>query len=276
MNSVDEPELTEYEGVVEVSYNSDGILALSEGDEYSLEGESFHVAETDQIITVEEGSSVYIQEEADFSAYDIIEFSKVLAETYGETDIFDSGNTPIFNPNKTPIWSPDDKQTGSGTKIFDPSDYDIGTPTEYVSMMKENADTIILELAEKGVTGEEASETLDQLFTSMNDTYDEFVHSPQNAGTGSDNNTKLFDDEKKGSEPSKLPEDQKKKLIEQEASEQLQNVEDSLEEIQSSGQSVDDYVDAEELVNGAQTETFDFESDVSPEQGQSEISDWEN
>lgn len=245
MDDVRGPEVEEHNGIVEVKYDSDGILAVEEGTEYSREAGEYDLSESDQFLAVEAGESVYIEQEGGFAAYDIEEFAKTLAQA--------SGNTEVFDPERTKIWSPGKSTGDSGdTPIFDPSKYDIGDPAEYVSMMKENADTIILELADKGVAGEEATETLDQLFDSMNNTYDRFVHSQSD----STEDTELYDDD-----GSTQQETSKRKLTEKEAKEHLEDVE---EELSGDEATVDDYVDAEELLDESEP----------PVQGQSEISDW--
>lgn len=244
MADVGGPEIEDHDGVVEVKYNSDGVLAVEEGTEYSREAGEYDLSESDQVLTVEAGKSVYLDLESDFAAYGIEEFAKALVQSEGETEVFD--------PNRTKIWDTEDSDSGSeSTPIFDPSKYEIGDPTEYVSMMKENADTIILELADRDVIGEEATETLDQLFSSMNDTYDRFVHSQ----TESSEDTELYDEE------STEQEQGKRKLTKEEAEEHLDEVEQELSDDEAT---VDDYVDAERLLD----------EDTPPVEGQSEISDW--
>lgn len=243
MEDVRGPEVEEHNGVVEVKYNSDGVLAVEEGTEYSRESGQYDLSESDQLLTVEAGESVYIEVGSDFAAYDIEEFAKTLAK----------GQTEVFDPERTKVWDPATSTADTDTtSIFDPSKYDIEDPTEYVSMMKENADTIILELADKGVTGKEATETLDQLFDSMNDTYDRFVASQ----TSPAEDTGIHDDE--GSAQHKT---EKRRLTDKEAKEHLEEVE---EELSGDETTLDDYVDAEELLD----------ENKPPAQGQSEISDW--
>ena len=184
--AVDEvPEITEYEGVVEINYNSDGVLAIPEGTDYSREDGEFETASSNQILAMEEGTSVYLDQQADFEAYGLIDFLQNISNTSEDTAIFDPEMTKVYDPNstektdKTPIFP--GKPSGSGsTSVFDPSDYDIEDPEEYTKMMKENADTIILELAERGVTGKETTQTLDHLFENMNETYDRFVYNSSN------------------------------------------------------------------------------------------------
>lgn len=258
------PEVEEYEGVVQIKYDSDGVLAVPEGTEYSRGEGEFEVADSNQILTVEDGSEIYIDSGSEFAAYDIEVFAKAIAENSGSTDIWD--------PNKTKIWHPgkrdENTQPGDSTKIFDPSEYDIGDPEEYTKMMKENADTILVELAERDVTGEEATQALDSIFQNMNETYDMFVHGSDRSA--SQEKTGIYE----GSKTSDALEASKRKVSMDELEESLQKVEKALEEDEGSN-GVDDYVDAEELLNDEQTEIHEFESESQElEGGQSEISDW--
>jgi hypothetical protein len=261
---VEGPEIENYSDVTEIRYSSDGVLAVPEGTEYSTGEDEFEVAHSDQILTVEEGDEIYVETDAQFAAYDIAEFAKMLSGAVGDTEVWDS--------DRTKVWSPGKGESGSGdtTKVFDPSDYDIGDPDEYTRMMKENADVIILELADRDVTGEEATETLDQLFESMNDTYDRFIHGTSGKGM---EDTELYEENKRDRTEQQEP--GKEKLDREDVEEGLEKIEASLEETEEEERSMDDYLDAEKLLHGEQTEIFDFESqDPTPEEGQSEISDW--
>ncbi|MFB6242246.1 MAG: hypothetical protein ABEJ36_05620 [Candidatus Nanosalina sp.] len=262
MSIVEGPKVEEHQGVVEIQYNSDGVLAVPEGTEYSRGEGEFEVADSNQLISLEEGSEVYLETDAEFAAYDLVEFAKALSGA--------SGDTEVWGPEKTKVWDPGTTANDSGdTKVFDPSDYDIGDLEEYTKMMKENADTIILELADRDVTGGEASETLEQLFDSMNDTFDRFVHGDSTSGSGNED-TRLYE----GKSARTADEAGKRKLSEEEAEEHLSKAEKELEESEDE-RTVEDYADAGELLEPEQTEIFDFESeDSKPEEGQSEISDW--
>ena len=280
--SVDEgPEVETHNGVVEITYDSDGVLALPEGTEYSRDDGEFETTSTDEILALEQGTSVYLEEDSDFEAYGLVDFIKQVSEAEGDTSIFDPEKTKVYDPDKpgksgdTPVYP-----GGSGdTSVFDPSDYEIGDPTEYTKMMKENADTIILELAERGVTGEEATETLGQLFTSMNDTYDRFVYDEeaeeqQEGGLQkkeTDSSGPSMEGEKRA-----VQQAEKRKLTEDEAEEHLSNVEEALEEESEGETELEDYVDAEKLLTDEeQSEIDDFRSvEDQLEEGQSEISDF--
>lgn len=280
MNEANSPRVEMHNGVAEITYNSDGVLALPKGTKYSRDNGEFETTSTDEILALEQGTSVYVEEDSDFGAYDLVDFIKQVSEIQGDTNIFDPEKTKVYdtdNPGKssdTPVYP-----GGSGdTSVFDPSDYEIGDPAEYTKMMKENADTIILELAEREVTGEEATETLDQLFTSMNDTYDRFVYEE---GVDEQQTDKLqknggSSDEDKGGEKGKSEQTGKKKLTQHEAEERLSKLEESLEEDPTGERELDDYVDAEKLLTDReQSEIDDFRSiENQLEEGQSEISDF--
>lgn len=283
--SVDEvPEVENQNGVIQISYDSDGVLALPEGTEYSREDGEFERTSSNEILALEEGTSVYLDEGAQFEAYGLLEFLKELSDVSDDTSIFDPEKTEVYDPGKTgnssstPVYP--GKPDGSGeTSVFDPSDYEIGDPTEYTKMMKENADIILLELADRDVTGEEAVETLDSLFENMNETYDRFVYNEESSQpqTGK---------EKPGDESGPTIEGEKKavkdaeeKLDQRDAEKHLSKVEKALEE-ESEGsddeRKLEDYVDAEELLrDDEQSEIDDFDSvEEELEEGQSEISDF--
>ena len=280
MNEANSPRVEMHNGVAEITYNSDGVLALPKGTKYSRDNGEFETTSTDEILALEQGTSVYVEEDSDFEAYGLMDFIKQVSEIQGDTNIFDPEKTKAYDPDKpgksgdTPVYP-----GGSGdTSVFDPSDYEIGDPTEYTKMMKENADTIILELAERGVTGEEATEMLDQLFTSMNDTYDRFVYEE---GVDEQQTDKLqknggSSDEDKGGEKGKSEQTGKKKLTQHEAEERLSKLEQSLEEDSTGEGELDDYVNAEKLLTDReQSEIDDFKSvENQLEEGQSEISDF--
>ncbi len=283
--SLANPEIEELEGVVKIKYDSDGVLALPEGTEYSRDQGEFETTPSNQILAMEGGTSVYLDEEADFEAYGLTDFLENISGVSDDTSIFDPNKTDIYEPgrsedtNKTPIFpgSPD----GSDTSIFDPSKYDIGDPEEYTKMMKENADTIILELADRGVTGEEATQTLETLFENMNNTYDRFVYDEQESvdtnnekseevGAGSNSSKPSLSGEKRAVEQA-----EKRKLTEEEVEEKLSGIEKDLEQ-SSNERKLSDYVDARELLSGeGQAELDDFRSVKRElEDGQAEISDF--
>ncbi len=271
------PEVETHNGVVEVTYDSDGVLALPEGTEYSRNDGEFETTSSDEILALEEGTSVYLEENSDFEAYGLIDFIKQVS---GDTEVFDPEKTKVYDPGKpgksgsTPVY-PGSSDGSGDTSVFDPSDYEIGDPTEYTKMMKENADTIILELAERGVTGEEATETLDQLFTSMNDTYDRFVYEEEAEEQQTGKLQKNESSDSSAEDERRAAQQGERKLSEDEAGEHLSKVEDALEESEDES-GLDDYVDAERLLTDEeQLEIDDFRS-VEDElgEGQSEIDDF--
>ena len=276
-------EVETHNGVVEIKYESDGVLAIPEGTEYSRNDGEFETALSNQVLALEEGTSVYLEQDTDFEAYNFTDFVKMVSEQTGDTSIFDPERTEVYDsgePGKsssTPVYpgSPD----GSGdTSVFDPSDYEIGDPTEYTKMMKENADTIILELAERGITGEEAIQTLDQLFENMNDTYDRFVYDEETSKKDKDS---IQSRKTESSEPSlegekrAVQQADKRKLNESDVEEHLSQIEESLD-TEAEEREIKDYVDAEKLLTGErQSEIDDFRSVQDElEEGQSEISDF--
>lgn len=261
MRVVEGQSFSEENGVVELNYETDGLLAVPGGTQYSIEEGEYEVASSDEIIAVKEGSEIFLDSDAEFAAYSIAEFAKKFAS-----------DTEIWDPDETEVWYPGNSTEPSDTtKIFDPSDYDIGDPEEYTRMMKENVDTIILELADREVTGKEASETLDQLFSSMNDTYDRFVHTDLTEESGAeDERTTVYDEKKSSSEVGS----RKRRVDSEEAENHLSKMEEALGK-KGDERSLDDYEDAEELLHGQQAEIFDFgDQDTELEEGQSEISDW--
>lgn len=263
--SIESPSVEEYEGIVEIQYDSDGVLAIPEGAEYSRKDGEFEKADSNQLLALEEGSEVYLESDTDFAAYDVVEFAKALSGA--------SGDTEVWNPNNTKVWDPE-SSSGDTTKVFDPSDYDIEDPEEYTKMMKENADTIILELADRDVAGKEVTQTLDSLFDNMNETYDRFVHGSENQDTGPKEETQLYSKKKK-EDTKDSQEAGKRKISPEKASNKLDKIEKELEESSEQSRSLDDYEDVQELLHGRQSEIQDFKSISSEiEEGQSEISDF--
>jgi hypothetical protein len=269
-----------HDNVVEIKYDSDGVLALPEGTQYSREGGEFEITSTDEILALEQGTSVYLEENSDFEAYGLVDFIEQALEVQEDTNIFDLEKTNMYNPGKseksgnTPVYP-----GGSGdTSVFDPSDYEIDDPTEYTKMMKENADTIILELFDRDITGKEVNETLDQLFTNMNDTYDRFVYEGGTEEQQIDEPQKDRGSPGKGEESKKSTAGQagKNKLTEDEARELLSKVEESLEEGPENEGEPDDYADAEDLLTDEEQSEIDYFRSVEeqPGEGQSEISDF--
>ncbi len=143
-------------------------------------------------------------------------------------------------------------------------------------MMKENADIIILELADREVPASEATEMVDQLFTNMNNTYDRFVHGGAEQHQTDKPQKNRSSEESKESKESTAKQAGKKKLTEDDARENLSRVEESLKEDSEDEGELDDYVDAEKLLTDEeQSEIDDFRSvEVQLEEGQSEISDF--
>lgn len=283
--SVANPEIEELEGVVKIKYDSDGVLALPEGTEYSRDQGEFETTSSNQVLAMERGTSIYLDGEADFEAYSLTDFLENISRVSDDTSIFDPNKTEIYqpekseDPNKTPIFpgSPD----GSDTSVFDPSKYDIGDPEEYTRMMKENADTIILELADRGVKGKEATETLETLFESMNNTYDRFVYDEQESVDTNNEKSEEVSASSNPSEPSlegekrAVQQAEKRKLTEDEVEGKLSGIEEDLEQ-GSNERKLSDYVDARELLSEeGQAELDEFRSVKRQlEDGQAEISDF--
>ncbi|MFB6116014.1 MAG: hypothetical protein ABEK10_00745 [Candidatus Nanosalina sp.] len=273
------PEVETHNGVVEITYDSDGVLALPEGTEYSRNDGEFETTSTDKILALEGGTSVYLEKDSDFEAYGLMDFVKELSSASGDTSIFDPEKTKVYDPGTGMPDSGTEGGPGGSTSVFDPSDYEIDDPTEYTKMMKENADTIILELADRDVTGEEAVQTLDQLFENMNETYDRFVYDEEAEEQRESGLQKKETDSSKPSiegEKRAVQQAEKKRLTKEEAEEHLSNVEEALKEDNEDERELDDYVDAEELLTaGEQSEIDDFRSvEDQLEEGQSEISDF--
>ena len=266
MSSHGDPSVSVNQGLLEIEYDSDGILALPEGTQYSRKDGEFETTPADEILAVEEGTTVYLEENAHFETYDFTDFMREAVGQAGHTKVHKSRHTKLYDSNMPA------KPSGN-TKVFDTSGFEIGNPVEYTKMMKENADKILLELADKDVEGAEAADMLGRLFESMNETYDRFVY-----GGGND----LEDQQESESDRSMLDGSEEKEstahrknktLTEERAKKTLLDAERRLEEDSGSVTGKDEYMNIGELLEPEQTEISDFADDEELE-GQSEISDY--